>query len=208
MLTVTTPATDRLLLTLAEIQSATGVTGASYNTELASLNARVASTLARECCIPVSGVNPPTFRVETLTEVFRVVIGARYLPLSRWPVTSITSVVVDGSTLDAANYETDEAAGWLYRLASDELSYWSATKITVVYVAGWATVPDDLKLAASKLARMLWAEDGPNARTDPNLKRQRIEGVGEREWWVPPPADELLSSEIKGLIGPYRHRAI
>lgn len=208
MLTVTTAAPDRLLLTTEEIRAAVGVSDASYDTALASLNARVAAALTRQCCVPAAGATPPTLRQETLTEVIRDVCGARYLLMSRKPIVSVTSVVVDGTTLDAEDYEADAGNGYLYKLTDDERVCWSATKITAVYLAGWDVVPEDLKLAASKFAKILWSEDGPNSRSDPNLKRQRIEDVGEREWWVPPAADTLLSAEVRDLLVPFSYRTM
>ena len=73
-------------------------------------------------------------------------------------------------------------------------------KITVVYVAGYETVPADVKLAASKAVALLNTEAG----RDPNLKREDIPGLIEREWWVAPSSDPLLSNEISELLAPYR----
>ena len=211
MLTVTTAATDRTLLTLAEIQAATATTAAADTAALTTLNARVAAAIARECNIAAAGVTPPTLRLETLTEVFRLnqaVWGqfpkrVEHILLSRGPVVSITSVVEDGVTLPTDEYEIDTATRRLYRMdGDDERTFWASAKITVVYTAGWTTVPDDLKLAAAKLARILWTEDGPNAR-EPGLKRHRVDGVGEREYWVAPNDEPLMSKEIAELLGPY-----
>lgn len=208
MLTITTAASDPTLLTLEEIKSAVGVTDASQNTALTALNARVASALAQSCGILAGGISSPTFRVETITETFRDEAGARYLRMARRPIVSVASIVLDGTTLDATTYEIDARMGRIYRLLDDASSYWSGTKATVLYDAGWATVPSDLKLAASKLARMLWSEDGPDARSDPNLKRHRVEGVGEREYWVAPASDPLMSGEIRELLAPYREMIV
>lgn len=211
MLTVTTAATDRSLLTLAEIQAATGTTAAADTAALTALNARVAASIARECNVAAAGVTPPTLRLETLTEVFRLnqsVWGrfpkrVEHILLSRGPVVSITSVVEDGTTLPADEYEIDTATRRLYRMdGDDERTFWASAKITVVYTAGWATVPDDMKLAAAKLARILWTEEGPNAR-EPGLKRHSVDGVGEREYWVAPNDEPLMSKEIAELLGPY-----
>ncbi len=200
MLTVTTAAEDRTLLTLAEIRSAVGITDGSYTAELDALNDRVGAAITRACAVVGAGATLPTLRQEVLVETFRSVVCRRQLWLSRAPVVSIASVVVDGATLDADEYEAD---GWrLRRLYDDAEVEWSGTKITVSYTAGWSTVPDDLKLAASKLARILWTEDGPGAR-DPGLKREKTDGVDEREYWVAPSSDPLLSAEIAELLAPY-----
>ena len=207
MLTVTTAATDRTLLTLAEIRSATGTTATSDTAALTTLNARVAAAIARACNVAADGVTPPTLRLETLTEVFRLDQSSKSLVLARRPVVSITSAVEGGTTLATTEYETEKGAGLFYRLSDDTRSLWAAAKITVVYTAGWSTVPDDLKTAAAKFARILWTEDGPDAR-DPGLKREEIAGATTLEYWVPPASDPLMSQEIAELLGPYTNRQV
>lgn len=199
---VTTPASDVSLLTIAELRAAAGVSDASQDAELIVTGRRVSTAIARKCAVVDDGVNPPTLLRETCTEIFRWT-GCGPLPLSRKPVTSVTSVTVDGAVIDAADYEI-AGSSYLYRLSSDELSYWACGKITVVYVAGYATAPDDLKLAASKLVTSVYSE---TAR-DPNLKREDIDGVIEREYWVAPTNDPLLSTEISDLLAPYVQRWI
>lgn len=200
MLTVTIAAADRTLLTLAEIRAAVGVTDGSYATELADLNARVAEAITNECGVEPAGSSLPTLREESLTQTWRAVCSKSCLWLARAPVSSIASVVVDGTTLDAADYEAD---GWrLIRLDDDAPVVWSGTKIVVSYTAGWATVPHNLKLAAVKLARTLWSEDGPSAM-DPGIKRVRTDGVEEIERWVSPATDALLPQEVRDLLRPY-----
>jgi len=122
--------------------------------------------------------------------------------LSRRPVSSVTSVTEGGAELESDDYELNTGSGVLTRLLDDEVSCWPTGKIVVVYVAGYATAPDDLKLAASKLATALYAE----STRDPNLKREDIPGVLEREYWVSPATDPLLSAEISDLLAPYRQR--
>lgn len=196
---VTTPAADLALLTVAELRAAIGVTDTSKDAELAILGLRVAAAIARQCSIVSDGVNPPTLLSETCTEIFRWSGGCGPLPLSRRPVTAITSVTVDGTVIDAADYEIGNGAN-LHRLSSDERTYWACGKITVVYVAGYAAAPPDLKLAASKLVTALYSE---TAR-DPSLKREDLYGVLEREYWVAPSDDPLLTKEISELLAPYK----
>lgn len=199
MLTITTTATDTSLLTIAELRAAAGATDASHDTELQTVGARVSATIARLCQVRDVPPTPPTLREETLTQVFRQYSGADELTLARRPVTSITSVVVDDVTLETTEYELDVAAGLLYRLCDDYRTPWTGAKATIVFVAGWSTVPDDLKLAASKMVTDIYT----TASRDPNLKRHRIEGVGEREYWVSPSSDPLVSQEVMELLTPY-----
>lgn len=207
ILTVSTTAADRSLLTIEELRQAAGVSGSAQDSLLTTLGARVAASLARACGIRQAGATPATFRQETLSEVFRLHQRCvRSLELSRWPVVEITSVTEDGIAVDAADYEVNPSNGLLTRLSADAPVDWTARKITVVYQAGWSDVPDDLKAAASKLARDQWFADGPDGR-DPNLKRIRVEGVDEAEYWVSPASDPLLSAELRELLADHIHTA-
>lgn len=199
ILTVSTAAADRSLLTIEELRQAAGVSGSGQDGNLTTLGARVAASLARACGIRQSGATPATFRLETLSEVFRLSGCARSLQLSRWPVTAIDSVTEDGVAVEADDYEVNPSNGILTRLSADSPVDWSARKVTIVYQAGWDEVPDDLKAAAAKLARDQWFADGPDGR-DPNLKRVRVEGVDEVEYWVAPVSDPLLSAELRDLL--------
>lgn len=199
MLTVTTAATDLKLLTTSELRAAIGIDDASQDATLATIGARVAASIARLCRVADAAPTPVTLRSEVLTEVFRLSSGAEKLILSRRPVTSITSVVVDDVTLESTEYEVEAGPGLLFYLSDDYRTMWTGNKITVVYTAGWATVPDDLKLAASKLVGDIY-----HAGTrDPNLKRERIDGAGEWEYWVAPTSDPLASEEVMQLLSPY-----
>lgn len=199
---VTTPATELSLLTIAELRAAAGVSDSSQDTKLFGIGRGASTALARRCAIIDDGVNPPTLLQETCTEIFRWT-GCGPLRLARRPVTSITSVTIDGNVSDAADYEVVGGRN-LYALSSDEITDWAAGKITVVYVCGYEPAPSDLKLAASKLVTALNAE----AARDPSLKREDVPGLMEREYWVAPSDDPFLSKEIDDLIAPYVERWI
>jgi hypothetical protein len=206
MLSIVTAASDRSLLTAAQMRAAVGleVGDASQDVALARLGAMVSDAIARDCCLTTALATPPTLRQETLTEVFRPYRAELRLTLSRRPATSVSAVVSDGVTLETDEYELDGTRNALFALSDDTQVKWAGHKITVSYVAGWDTVPDALALAASKLLRMVWSEDGPGARSDPNLKSVDIEGVGRREWWVGGASDPLMSEEIRELLFPFR----
>lgn len=207
MLTVSSAAADFTLLTAAELRVAVGLSDAdtSMDTILATMGNRAANILARECRVAQAGVSRVTLRSETLVETFRLETSRKPLILSRRFVTSITSVVEDGSTLSSTLYEVEGASGFLWRLdADDDRIEWPAAKIVVTYVAGFATVPDELKAAAAKLVADLYAANGANG----NLKRERIEGVSEREYWVAPTSDPALPAEVVELISPFMSHAV
>lgn len=199
MLTVTTPAADRGLLSLAELRAATGVTGSGQDADLRTLGQRVAAAITRFCRVPAAGATTPTLRAETLSETFRLSGPVDEIVLARRPVVSIVSVTLAGETLDPTAYESDAGAGLLYRLCGDARTCWPCGKIVVVYEAGFAVVPDDLRLAASKLATALWHEAG----RDPNLRSESIPGVLDRQFWVSPASDPLVSQEVQDLLAPH-----
>jgi hypothetical protein len=204
VLSVTSAAPDRSLLTLAELKAATGVSGSSRDAELRALSGAVEQSIARACKVVTDGTTPPTLRSETVQETFRLYHRTDVLILGRFPVVSVSSIIEAGTALTALDYEALKGAGMIRRLSGDSTLHWAHGKIVVTYTAGQATVGSDLKLAASKLAAALWKEGQPNR--DPNLKRIRVEGISEREFWVPPTGDPLVPSDVLDLLGPYINR--
>lgn len=198
--TVTTPASELSLLTVEELRAAVGVNDSSQDAALTALGLRLSASIAKQCGVASDGVHPATLLSETCSEVFRPARHQQDLILARRPVSAITSVTENGTVLDAADYEIRRGSGILTRLSGDRFSCFPCGKITVIYIAGFTTAPDDLKLAASKLAAAIYSE---TAR-DPNLKRVDIPDVEEREYWVGPSDDPLLSAEISDLLAPYR----
>lgn len=199
---VTVPADDMSLLTLDELRSAVGVTGSAQDAALKTLGLQLSASIARQCGIASDGINVPTLMQETCTEVFLPSRQQDELILARRPVAAIVSVTENGVQIASDGYELRRGAGLLARLSGDRFSRFAAGKITVVYKAGFEEVPDDLKLAASKLALALYSETS----RDPNLKRVTVPDVEEREYWVSPADDPLLSAEIQDLLAPYRQR--
>jgi len=205
MLTVTTPAADRNLLTIEELRAAVGVTDNSQDAALTILGNRVSSAITAACKVPAGGVAPPTMRLETLTEAFRFAYTRSHpLILSRRPVVSITSVTEAGSVVSASGYDLDPNSAIINRMSGDAFGSWAVGLTSIVYQAGWAIVPDDMKLAAAKLAATFWSEGAK----DPNLKRVRVDGVGEREYFYGSTDDPAIPNEVMELLMPYRNEWI
>jgi hypothetical protein len=196
ILTVTTAAADRALLTTAELRDAVGAS--LTDPQLTTLGNRVAAAIARACGVAEGGTVPVTLRLETLTETFRARRRCRrHLMLSRRPVAAISSVMEDDTIVAASEFELDASAGLLHRLSSDKPTDWPAvSKIVVAYRAGYESVPDDLKDIAARLAAT-WAI---NKGRDLTLKRERVDGVGEQEFWVDPDADSVLPDDITAAL--------
>lgn len=201
LLTVASAASDLSLLTLAELRTAVG--DDASDAALESVGARVSAAIVRACGVVAAGAVPPTLRLETLSEQFRFISPRDTLILARRPVVEIISVTENDTTLTADDYEADAFDGLLRRLNRDYPCWWAGGKVAVSYRAGWESVPEDLKLAAGKLAAVFWSE---GAKVDPGLRRESIPGVIDREWWVGPSDDPLIPREVMDLLEPYRNR--
>lgn len=204
MLTVTTAATDYQLLSIEELRSAAGVIGNSDDTALTTIGLQIALAIANGCGVVAAGTSTPTLRQEVLEETIRLRYSIYGLPLSRRPIVSVSSVVEAGTTLAPEDYEI--ADGRLVRVSGEDETTWAAGKIVVAYTAGWDTVPDDLKLAASKLVGIVWSQSD----RDPMVRssRVRIEGIRETQtdYWVGPINGAALPADVMDLLSPYiRH---
>lgn len=84
--------------------------------------------------------------------------GQAALPLRFGPVTTVTSVTVDGATLAAADYEllrTGEITACITSTASTFGD--SDDQVITVYSAGWTTLPKTVEHAVLETVRHLWA---------------------------------------------------
>lgn len=195
---VTAPASELSLLTISELRDATGVADGSQDATLMRLGRRASAAIARHCCIVGDGVHPPTLLQETCEETFSSPRDC-LLRLARRPVTDIVSITVGGNPLDPSSYELNKATG---NVSAE--SGWGSGKLAVSYVAGFATAPDDLKEAASRLVAAFRSETGQEA----GLKRVEIPDVITKDYWVAPKDDPLMAAGISDLLAPYVERWI
>jgi hypothetical protein len=208
ILTVTTPAADLHLLSVDEMRAAAGVTGGSQDAALQAMSLQIAAAITAECNIAVGAGAEPTLKEERLSETFRCVSESK-LFLARRHNVSIVSVTVNGTALDADDYEVDAEVGILYRLYGDNQYWWYASKIVVVYDAGFATIPSDLKMAATDFFRLAWLEKS----RDPALKSQEVDIPGvervKTDYWVgavPGMAGEgVVPAVVAGQLQRYRN---
>ncbi|TPJ60828.1 hypothetical protein [Mesorhizobium sp. B2-6-1] len=187
-LAVTTPAGDLSLLTQSERREAAGLAAgdASQDAKLAALDLRLAAAIMAECKIAIGAGGEPTLLQETLTETFRGVHLAEII-LSRRHKIEITSLTEDDTAITFdTDFVVDPESGLAARLCSDQHVRWCASKIVVVYKAGFtfATIPGDLKQAAMDFMRLAWAEKD----RDPSLKSEVVDIPDvrrvERGFWV------------------------
>lgn len=193
---VTTPAAETSLLAINELRAAVGVGDSSQDEALMTLGRQVSEAIANACGVASDGVFPSTLLSEACAEVFVLDRSAVRLRLSRRPVSEVASVTIAGETLDSGAYELDRPTGFLFPACG----LWHGCRVSVAFTAGFTTVPASLKLAATKLATAFHAESG----RDPNLKRIDIPDVMEKEFWVSPASDPLLSAEILDALAPYK----
>lgn len=200
VLVVTTPASDRSLLTVSERREAAGVTDSSQDTKLAALDLRNSAAIMTECEVAVGAGAEPTLRQETLTETFRGVDVQELLLARRFNI-EITSLVQDGETLAADDdFVVDPESGLVARLVNDRPIRWCATKVVAVYKAGFADVPGDLAEAAMDFMRLTLAERG----RDPSLKSEVVDIPDvrrvERDFWVGSIPGQATESAVPEIV--------
>jgi len=124
---------------------------------------------------------------ETVRETFVGIGGALWwtseaLVLNRRPVQSISSVVIDSTTLGTEEWDVDAEKGLLYRVASGCRIGWAATSVVVTYAGGYPpdAIDEDLQEVCFELLKLRQA-----ARTrDPALRQITVEGMGTKTFWV------------------------
>ncbi len=199
MLTIETPAASRGFLSYSELRNAVGVAYGEYDVLLAELGLRAAAMLARACNVAQAGIGEPTLWEEQVKQSFRLTASVPVLILARRFVKTIDAVTVDGTALAEADSEIDRASGLLSRIENGRVVAWSPALVSITYTAGFSTVPADLKAAAARLVAALFAE----SRRDPLLKRERVEGVGETEFWSGTRDQSALPVGVHDLLAPY-----
>ena len=197
MLSIPSPNTDRSLLTRAQLRAAVGVEDGSKDAELIDLGNYVAVLIAQACRVATAPAIPPTLRLETVVETIVLGACAEWLDLARRPMTTITSVIENGTEIDSTGYRLAGSAGRLQRRSGSFAALWQRDcDIVVTYSAGWATVPDDLARAAIKFVQAEWNQGS----RDPLLRRVRVEGVSEREYWVDPTKDSVVPADVMDIL--------
>ena len=103
-----------------------------------------------------------------------------FIQLAHWPVTSVTSVVEDGTTLTSDDYYIDTEKGLLYRIQGEFDWRWEIGRdnVEVTYIAGryasTATVDEDYKQGARLMLKHLWRAEEWN-----------VNGLGVQDFDVP-----------------------
>lgn len=121
------------------------------------------------------------------------------LVLTRYPVSSVESVVVGPDTSDPATYLLDGPKGLLYSWDGGMLTpvTWGIDTVAVNYVAGYALadIPPDVQQACMTVIRQRYFSYG----RDPYLRSISVPGVQEESYWAGPD-QSALPPEAVGLL--------
>lgn len=184
MLVVTTPATDPWLLTQAQAAAAAGIPLVGNEAAMETLRAKVSANIYDALAIAVGNGAEPTIRKERLTETI-MVRGGGPIILSRRHNVAVVSISDWPGISSGSDYYVEAESG-IIRPAVEQYcpSVGGYSAVTVVYDAGFQTVPPVLLAAATDMVRIHQSE----ALRDPLVKKSvvEVEGVDrvETEFWV------------------------
>ncbi len=201
---VITPASSYDLTDLATVKAALGITGTNEDVSLAKFITDASGDIASYC--------NRVFIKETIKDTWRVLFvrGLQKsrldeIVLSRRPVVSIASVVMDGTTLaEDTDYEVDYDEGVLYRLDSGNAVRWFFGRLDVQDDAGYvlADVPAPVSKACIDLVKL----SRSGSTRDPLVKQESVPGVGETQYWVGgvPGSVGNIPPQIQNALDPFR----
>lgn len=87
------------------------------------------------------------------TEKFSGNLKSAYLPRN-FPITSVTSVTIDGVGVPASSITFDDCQ----IILKDRVFTRGVQNVEITYVSGFATIPDDLKFAVAELVVLMFRE--------------------------------------------------
>lgn len=199
---------SRRLTTAAAVRAALKDTSSAYDTLIESIIDRVSADCVTYCNLARDiGGKVPTFASETLRATWLKSDCGRgaELPLPwRAPITAITSVVEDGETLTATDYQLT-AGGMLQRVSDDAPMPWSTGKVVVVYVAGFATLPPPPEIEGKVIDQVAMAYLGTDR--DKALRSESVPDVYQASYGViggDSIAESGLLRSVENALAPYR----
>jgi uncharacterized phiE125 gp8 family phage protein len=190
MITVLTPAKSGDLTRIDVARAELGVAEHGEDERIAALIKQASAIVARRA--------DRTFGKETLSETIRLGMPSAELMLARFPVTSVTSIVEDGDTLNASDYELDAESAMLTRIDDDAVSAWPAAKIVVSYEAGYDlpdNVPQEIEQAALVVLKHLYF----GTARDPAARAEVIDGAGSTTY-----SDTAVMAQVDELVSDHR----
>lgn len=217
LLTVIAEASSYDLTSLAAAKTELKITNNTQNSEIELLIHQVSGAISKIC--------DRVFAEETVSEVFRFYgtqswdgrIGGNVkssLILRRRPISSIVSVTEDDVVVASDEYECDFNSGILYRLTTEDYRRgWSASKITVSYIAGWELLdglPYEVEKACLLWIKSLWSQMN---RKDLSVRVEDVPGLMRKEYFSNSQLSTITKSydpppEVMVLLAPYIEKAI
>jgi len=131
------------------------------------------------------------------TESYYQVSGQPQLSLLHRPVISLTSVTVDGTAVSTSDIEVDLTAGVINNYSREI----SGDVVTVVYTAGYATCPADLKYVLLTLANGLLEGETGGLNALSRKRRETIFGVASVDY--EPERSTAVYGASFAELGPY-----
>lgn len=200
MLVVTLAAASHDLISLAQAKDELGISGSTEDTLIEGYIHQASAMITGWC-------NRDTFILETVEQTERLREPEESLILARELNVTIASIIEDGTTLDADDWERDGAL--LYRLdENDERCRWAVGKIVITYSAGFtegSNVPQILQRATLDAVVNLYRAKGRDA----TVRSEQTEGVGEVQYFdgrranVPP-----VSADRLDALGRYKRLTV
>lgn len=137
---------------------------------------------------------------QTVTERLSARSGSPLI-LSHTPVVSLTSLAyTDGTTVDVDDLDANLGAGLVYWNYGTTGYFSTGTRnVTVVYEAGRASLPDDLRLAVLLLAADMWETQHGGGTLRPAFPGEDPEDTSFSRGGFP-----LLPPRVEALIRPHR----
>ncbi len=194
--TVLVSASSYDLTTLANIKDDLAIPGADTSSDvtLARFITEQSALVAQYCnrVFPIETIQDTLF-LDRDPYPYQVSGMLSSLPLTRWPVVAVTSVVEtvalgQSNTLtEGIEFITDWDRGWLTKLDPNigTPTSWSPNQYTVQYQAGLfdpgtTNPPPDLEMAVLRLVTARFKARG----RDPYLRSQGEPGVGQEQYWI------------------------
>jgi len=201
ILTVTSAADSHDLTMLATVKGELGIASSVQGNDgqITAWIHQASGIIASEC--------NRVFARETVSEQFRPNRSMDVLSLTRYPVSSISSINENDEALAATDYEVDKESGLLYRMSNDNRTCWQYGKIVVVYIGGY-DIPVELPQPIERACILLVKQMRSSATRDPMLKSQEVPGVLSQAFWVGDIGNNSLPPEVSSLIAPYRNIVI
>lgn len=152
-----------------------------------------------------------TLAQERVEETFDVSMAPTAINLSRYPVTTMESVVIDGVTQDAATYDVLSRFGTLSRAPRTMLPLpWSGVQLVATYIAGYellTTLPRSIERAVLTMVRARKYA----ASRDPAIRSENVIGVLSMSYGGSSGdvTEDSLPPDVKSAVNYYKdHRGI